>query len=377
MSVSENDVMLSGDETDTEGNTELMAELKDNMDADMEKVMIRICSTGQWASIEASLDRLHKEVSDLKTENESLRKKLSNAEGRITRTERKLNEANEKIVDLTSRSMKDNLIFKNIEEKQGEDLDKILRQLFMEKLKMPEHEARSINIDKVHRSIEKGKTRPRNVIAKFLGSGKTKVMSHLKHLSRDDELKVTEQFPPEVNERRNKLWPQFIDARKAGKEAKFKVDKLIIDKKTISAPEDTIRDINMDVTAKAMEMEAKHTQQKSVAGSHYQGHVLPVDTADDVIPAIQALCRNPAVAGATNLTYAYRIGHDRHYISNYHDDGNWGSGREILRMLDQTDTFNYLVAITRWCGSRPLEPSRFQQARDVAKEAVNLITRRG
>ena len=150
---------------------------------------------------------------------------------------------------------------------------------------------------------------------------------------------------------------------------------MVIGNKVINAPEDTVTDINLDVTAIAMDMTPKHSSVRSADGSHYQGHIVPVNSTDDIVPAIQALCHDPRVAGATNLTYAYLIGNANRYISNYHDDGNWGSGREILHKLDATGTFNHLVAITRWCGARTLGPSRFKQAQAVAQEAIQLIPR--
>lgn len=353
----------------------IMAEFMDRVDVNMEEIMQRICQTGPWGSLEEGLNRLEEEVADLKNENEKLHKQLAHAEGRLTRTENKLQEANEKIVDLTSRSMRENLVFKNVEETHAENLETKLHQIFTQNLKIPEHEARSINIDRVHRTGNPSKSQSRKIIAKFTSKGKSLIMKHLKYLSKEDKIKITEQFPQEINERRNKLWPEFIEAKKAGKEAKFNIDKLIIDKKVISAPQDHVRDINVNVTATAMEMKPKHTTLSSVEGSHYQGHVVSVNSVDDIVPAIHALCQEPSVAGATNLTYAYRIGNETRSISNYHDDGNWGSGREILHMLDQTNTFNQLVAVTRWCGSRTLSPSRFNQAREVAKEAVKLVTK--
>lgn len=351
------------------GASEFMTHINNNWDA----ILLRLQNSLAWREKEDWANSMDTEIQDLRRENELLRKRLLVTEGRLTRTEKKLDEANNKIIDLTSRSMRDNLIFKNIEEHEGEDLEGILRNILKEKLKIRDTDMEVINFERIHRMGGKPSGgRSRNIIAKISSKGKQVIMAHLRNLPSNDSLKVQEQFPPEVNARRNKLWPMYIEARQSGKTAKFNVDKLVVDKKVIKAEPDRVKDINMDVTSRSLEMQVKHTTVTTNEGSHFQGHAVEVTSTDDVIPAIQALCKDHGVAGSSHVMYAYRIGNENRYVSNYEDDGEWGGGREIMRTLDSEQCFNKLIAVTRWQGGRNLGPNRFQYIRDTAKQAIEL-----
>ncbi len=355
---------------------DFMDVVDDNWDALIEKLKGSSFHQDQ----EIAMNQLDQDMEDLKRENMSLRQRLAYAEGRLTRTEKKLEEANEKILDLTSRSMRDNLIFKNIEETRGEteaDIERKLSSVFKDKLKLNENELSGIQIERAHRMGKPGKQgdrRPRNIIAKLSSKGKGKVMSHLKNLSRSDSIRIQEQYPPEIHARRNKLWPQFIQSKQSGKPAKFSGDKLIVENKVLNPPRDRVNDINLDVTTRAMEMKPKHTPVMTMDRSHFQGHIVPIKSTDDVIPALQALCHDQRVAGSTHIVYAYRIGNDKYNISNFEDDGEWGAGRQVMGVLDNRQCYNHLVAVTRWYGGQHLGPSRFQHIQQMANQAVSFVS---
>ena len=97
--------------------------------------------------------------------------------------------------------MRDNLVFKNVEETQGEteaDIEGKLGALFKEKLKINEGEIKEITIERAHRVGRPwpGQKRPRNIVAKMSSKGKAKVMAHLKNLPRSETVRITEQYPP-------------------------------------------------------------------------------------------------------------------------------------------------------------------------------------
>ena len=52
------------------------------------------------------------EIDGLSSENDRPKNRLVQTEGRLTRTEKRLEEANERIVDLTSRSMRENVVIR-------------------------------------------------------------------------------------------------------------------------------------------------------------------------------------------------------------------------------------------------------------------------
>lgn len=354
--------------------TDFIARIGDHWDGIVQKIQ----QSSMWKDMEESLNQAHEDIHNMSKENEVLKKRLHQTEGRLTRVERKLEEANEKIIDLTARSMRDNLIFKNVEEENGENLDEVITNICRNKLKMSEEDIKDVQIERVHRGRKpaRGRERCRDIIAKFTSKGKSKIMLHLKNMRRDEVMKIQEQFPPEIQARRNKLWPQFIQARQSKKEAKFVMDKLIVNKQVIKPPQDKVKDINLDVAECSLNMRTKHTPACTSGNNHFQGHIVPVGSPDDVIPAIQALCRDQRIAGASHIAYAYQIGNERRFISNYEDDGEWGAGKEIMTIVNNNKCFNHLVAVSRWYSGTNLGPDRFRLIRSMAEEAVALVADR-
>ena len=353
-----------------------------NLIADNWDMMIsRLKQSSFWQEQENAMNRFDKEIETLQKENAALRQRLTITEGRLTRTEKKLVEANDKIIDLTARSMRENLVFKNVEEKNGEqekDIRDKLTSIFKERLKLTGEDLKSVEIERAHRVGKPGKPgekRSRNIVAKLSSRGKSIVMANIRNLSRNgnDDIRIQEQFPPEVQTRRNKLWPHFLEAKRAQKNAKFSVDKLIVENKVVNPPEDKVRDINLDVTGRSMDMKPKSTAVVTTERSHFQGHIVPIQHTDDVIPAIQSLCQDQRVAGSTHIMYAYRVGNDHYNLSNWEDDGEFGAGRVILNALDDRQCYNHLVVVTRWYGGQHLGPSRFDHIKKMAHQAISSV----
>ena len=238
---------------------------------------------------------------------------------------------------------------------------------------MSDQDLAEVEILRCHRFGNRNGPQAKNIVARMNSKGKYKVLAHTKNLMHQDKIRIVEQFPPEKNSRRNKLWPTYIQAKQAGKNAKFNADKLVIGNKVHYAPKDQVTDINMDVTKRALEMESQHTSVTSIDNNHFQGHIVSVKSKDEVIPALQALCTDQRVAGATNLTYAYKIGTEGYYISNFEDDGAIGAGREVMDVLNERHCFNYLVAVTHWNNGRRLGSARLHHVRKCAEDALSKL----
>ena len=110
----------------------------------------------------------------------------------------------------------------------------------------------------------------------------------------------------------------------------------------MNSPQDKVKDINLDVTGTSMNMKPKNTAVMTMDRSHFQGHIVPIKSSDEVTPAIQSLCKDQRVAGSTHIMYAYRIGDERYNISNWDDDGEFGAGRVIMNALDSKQFYNHL-----------------------------------
>jgi hypothetical protein len=61
-------------------------------------------------------------------------------EGRITRLEKVNNDLHEEMLQINARSMKDNVIFRNIDEKQNEDVGQVLVDFMKDEMSMKEED---------------------------------------------------------------------------------------------------------------------------------------------------------------------------------------------------------------------------------------------
>ncbi|XP_052783261.1 uncharacterized protein LOC128219493 [Mya arenaria] len=142
------------------------------------------------SSIE-KIDRQQKEL-------DSLIQKMKSVESQQTKEKQ---EFKDEIQDLRCRSMRDNLMFYNIPEDAEENCERKVLSFIDEKLKIPN--AAEIGLHRAQRAAKQLK---------------------------GTNFGISEQYPREVMEKRRKLIPIMIDARKQGKDACIRVDKLFIDK---------------------------------------------------------------------------------------------------------------------------------------------------
>ncbi len=228
-------------------------------------------------------------------------------------------------------------------------------------MKVAAGEMTKIHIARAHRIGKSTKYRTRNIVIKLNSRGKSIIMKHLKNLDRGSTVKVVEQFTPEVHAKRDKLWPMYIEAKQQGKPARWNIDQLNMDGRTVRPPKDRNRDINMDTNDVAMKMKVKHIAMISKENNHFQAHTVQIASVDDVVPAIKAMCADSRVAGASHVMYAY----------NWEDDGEWGGARWIMGAIQQRKTYNQLVCVTRWFGGRNMGQARFDTIKELSNIAID------
>jgi chromosome segregation ATPase len=132
---------------------------------------------------------------------------------------------NNELVDLQCRTMRDNLIFYNIEElSETENCMKIIQSLCEDKLEI--HEA--VEMDRAHRmgSITVGKIRP--IVVKFRRYNQREMVRKNSNKLKGTKMAIGEQFPKSIQERRKVLVPIMKQARAEGKLVNLVKDRLYI-----------------------------------------------------------------------------------------------------------------------------------------------------
>ena len=104
----------------------------------------------------------------------------------------------------------------------------------------------------------------------------------------------------------------------------------------------------------------------------FQAALCAVSREADVGHALQAVLSDKKVSKASHPhMYAWRAEGGGGGASGYHDSGESGSGKRLLKLLEDQGLANHLVAVTRWYGGAHLGNARF---RVIVKTARDLIT---
>ena len=133
-------------------------------------------------------------------------------------------------IKLEAYTRRENLKLFNIEEKdENVDTEEIVRKTLVEKMNIPKGDVERIRFERVHRMrTRKASSKPRPVIAKFsFYQDKEFVWSFVKNL-KGSGIGISNDFPKEIDEIHEKLYPILKKAKQDRQSAYFKVDKLII-----------------------------------------------------------------------------------------------------------------------------------------------------
>lgn len=179
--------------------------------------------------LRASLEFAHNHIEKLEQANTSLQTTVKDLGEKMNSVIKDNKNMKETILDLQTRSMRDNIIFTGIPEKQGENPEELVKDFMKTQLKLPNETVNEISFVRVHR-LGRRKDKPsRPIVAKLEHYNHKQIIK-----SRGRELKgtnygVNDQFPREINERRKVLYPIMKQQRLNNKRAYIIVDKLFVD----------------------------------------------------------------------------------------------------------------------------------------------------
>ena len=153
-----------------------------------------------------------------------------------------LNSLREEVMNLKRRNIKqeaytrrENIKIFGIEDERGESntrTEELVRIMMREKMNIPDEDVSGFQFERVHRIPTRQdmarSSKPRPIIAKFSFYKDKKYMwSFVKNL-KGSGIGIADDFPKEIDEIHQKLYPVLKEAKKTAQKASFKVDKLII-----------------------------------------------------------------------------------------------------------------------------------------------------
>jgi len=130
---------------------------------------------------------------------------------------------------------RENIKIFGIKDERGESnsrTEELVRIMMREKMNILEEHVEGFHFERVHRIPTRQDTahssKPRPIIAKFSFYKDMEYMwSFVKNL-KGRGIGIANDFPKEIDEIHQKLYPVLKEAKKTGQKASFKVDKLII-----------------------------------------------------------------------------------------------------------------------------------------------------
>ena len=345
--------------------------------SDAMKTLIAKTVQNEIQSLSSTLSNAVDDNNDLKCRITALEKRLQLTEGLLHQAQIKIAMQNEKIIDLQARSMRENVIIRGIPESEQETWDDTEAKVvdFMKKeLKIPD--ADGSMIDRAHRMGPKNFDKPRNIAVKLSSSkAKNNIFKNVKNLAGKKHLSVQDQLPQEVQERRNRLWPRFKEAKERAKQDKsikvrWSLDKLHVNGKVYSASDD-IQCFDPDLTNTNTHI--AHSSQLSEQGSTFQSHAAYLKQGDSVAGVLASLYSNRSIAKAEHNMYAYRLKEGDSVKESCSDDGEHGAGNRLLRLLREHNETDIVLICTRWFGGVHIGPKRFEHMTNSANEALQKL----
>ena len=213
-----------------------------NRVGDIEQVIQSLNETKNKVEIlERNFQSMKSQVNfELKKSNEEVVK----LQGHNKRQSEEIEQLREQILHEQSRSMRSNLIFSGIgEREQPEDTETLVRGFIHDKMGV---NTRHMVIERAHRmgKWREGKHRP--IVVKFLNyKDKEIIRQAAPRKLKNTTFGVNEQFPKEIADRRRLLYPIMKEERRQNRKANLVVDRLFTENVTYVVRGDTVQKLNI------------------------------------------------------------------------------------------------------------------------------------
>lgn len=240
--------ILPAPEVENVNNAELLMYLKKidarigNMEKRLDKLDDLALKVGKfenelsklWSCVQDQYKKSNERLTAVEEKVESADFSLGLVNDKLVSLEKDNSALKEDLVYLQSQSMRNNLVFANIEEATTggqENTEQIVRDFLESKMNIAKDLVNKMVFERVHRMGPKVHGSNRKIVAKFtLFKERELVRKQWKTLE-NTPYYVHEQFPKEVVAKRRHLLPKMKEAKKSGKNAWIAYDTLYIDGK--------------------------------------------------------------------------------------------------------------------------------------------------
>ena len=357
----------------------MLANHADVFNDEKEGVLPRLCDAkDDIVDLKARIENLEEEKAKMQDEIFALK-------GYIQVQDNKMHQIESKVIDLTARSMKNNILINGIAGDPGNNKEECKEKALAF---MRTHMKLEINDDEIiaaHRIGRNTTSKPRAMVVKCAHDLHTTIFGYSKNLKglkneHGDYYRVSSQLLEPLNtqnrERREKIAATHKLNETLDSKDKIKIEvkgnMLLLNgkpqKKYVTPP--TIREmmaIPPEVQVKMDKIILHESEMVKEKDSSFVGYAAQASSATDVRLAYKKV--RQIAPDADHIMMAYAI--KQH--SGYHDDGEHMAGKRISSILADRVTTNTVIFVSRIYGGVHLGPKRFLLIEKVAREALNKL----
>jgi len=320
-------------------------------------------------SIDKAVNKFQPIIDNHTAEITALKEESIITESRITSLESAVVKLRKEIVELKEYSYSNNLVIDGIQEHRYENVEHKVMGFFARNLGIPYPE--DMIIDTCHRMGRSNNNKPRPIIIRFVKrSDKMMVLQQGKYLA-NTRFHMWEHLPAEIKEERKDLFRERKERKGRGERVVVRGSRLVVD-------DVIVRDINKEKAKKVPKVErvnnraaqlmksVKATQQQIVDGSTFKGHFIPIESKNDIDPALMAVKAVAQTSSATHNVWAVVLGDHR----ESDDDGEHTAGSQLLQTLVNSGKQG-IVVVARYYSGHDIGEKRFTAIKEVGKMAID------
>ena len=225
---------------------------------------------------------------------------------------------------------------------------------------------------------------PRPIVVVFLNTDhKKRVFGALKkiaHIKNKDGKKYIFQdfYTPEVNDNRNRF--QQIYEMYQGSEAQqnqitatnteLKIGSQTYKKKVCVPTVQEVLAMDLDEIRNVLAIKVNQGKQINEQSSAFLGFSIPAQSFEQVRQAYAKL--KIVHAGARHIVCAFSLpGQEKHHCNDYCNDGEYGAGKNLLKLLLDNNITSRAVFVVRYCQGQKIGSVRHKCFAQAATEVIN------
>lgn len=334
----------------------------------------------QVGGLATNSDKLLAAHNELKEEHIKLKDDFKILMGVVERQNQQIENLTQKLDKQVARSMRKNIIISGVEENDEEDAMQVAKKFFKDEMSIePE-------IAMAHRLGEKvpSAKSPRALVTRLASiSEKQRVYQNVSSLkgkknSKGNVFFVSDQLPESIAEQRrknserlkqNKAKPSDQQVQMRIRGGQLYVNNELQRPSVIRPSLDDCINIDPEERKKMDKVKlVRGDQFEQDGGSTFYAYAAKVSTIQEVRRAYRKL--STAHPNATHIMVAYRYAHNSKTYSDYHDDGEHGGGRIMMKTMTDANISGAVVFTVRHYGGRHIGYKRFQFIQNCTRSAL-------